>query len=197
MFGIFRNPIKPSKAKGTKKNNNTKSVTFFSKFLYGSLVILVWGTILLVPLVVYYAYDLPDISNLEQNNTKSTIMVMAQNGDVISTYGNVYGEWLDYQEIPINHIEAVIAIEDKRFFDHSGLDLRGLARAIVSNLIAGRMVEGGSTISQQLAKNLYLSAERTFKRKVQELLLSFWLEMKLNKQEILAVYLNRVKTTKI
>ena len=191
MFGIFRNPIKPSKAKGTKKNNNTKSVTFFSKFLYGSLVILVWGTILLVPLVVYYAYDLPDISNLEQNNTKSTIMVMAQNGDVISTYGNVYGEWLDYQEIPINHIEAVIAIEDKRFFDHSGLDLRGLARAIVSNLIAGRMVEGGSTISQQLAKNLYLSAERTFKRKVQELLLSFWLEMKLNKQEILAVYLNR------
>ncbi|MBT6135128.1 MAG: transglycosylase domain-containing protein, partial [Kordiimonadaceae bacterium] len=168
MFGIFRKPIKPSKAKSTKKNNNTKSVTFFSKFLYGSLVILVWGTILLVPLVVYYAYDLPDISNLEQNNTKSTIMVMAQNGDVISTYGNVYGEWLDYQEIPINHIEAVIAIEDKRFFDHRGLDLRGLARAIVSNLIAGRMVEGGSTISQQLAKNLYLSADRTFKRKVQE-----------------------------
>ena len=84
MFGIFRKPIKPSKAKSTKKNNNTKSVTFFSKFLYGSLVILVWGTILLVPLVVYYAYDLPDISNLEQNNTKSTIMVMAQNGDVIS-----------------------------------------------------------------------------------------------------------------
>jgi len=191
MLGIFKKSLKPSKTKAARPNKNETSVTYFSNILYGSLVLLVWGMILLVPLVVYYAYDLPDISNLERKNTKSAMMVMAQNGEVISTYGNVYGEWLEYQEIPLSHIEAVIAIEDRRFFDHNGLDLRGLARAIVNNLIAGRMVEGGSTISQQLAKNLYLNADRTFKRKVQELLLSFWLEMKLSKQEILAIYLNR------
>jgi len=191
MLGIFKKSIKPSKTKAARPNKNEMSVTHFSNILYGSLVLLVWGMILLVPLVVYYAYDLPDISNLEQKNTKTAMMVMDRNGDVISTYGNVYGEWLEYQEIPLSHIEAVIAIEDRRFFDHNGLDLRGLARAIVNNLIAGRMAEGGSTISQQLAKNLYLNADRTFKRKVQELLLSFWLEMKLSKQEILAIYLNR------
>jgi len=191
MLGIFKKSIKPSKTKAARLNKNEMSVTHFSNILYGSLVLLVWGMILLVPLVVYYAYDLPDISNLEQKNTKTAMMVMDRNGDVISTYGNVYGEWLEYQEIPLSHIEAVIAIEDRRFFDHNGLDLRGLARAIVNNLIAGRMAEGGSTISQQLAKNLYLNADRTFKRKVQELLLSFWLEMKLSKQEILAIYLNR------
>ncbi|MCL4163547.1 UNVERIFIED_CONTAM: hypothetical protein GTU68_057160, partial [Idotea baltica] len=93
--------------------------------------------------------------------------------------------------MPPEQIEAVIATEDRRFFDHKGVDFRGLGRAVLNNLVAGRMVEGGSTISQQLAKNLYLTSNRTFKRKVQELLISFLLEMKLDKQEILTIYLNR------
>ncbi len=166
--------------------------TGFAKFLYGFFVVLVWGVILTVPLVIYYAYDLPDISNIEKANSKTTMMVMDRNGEVVSTYGDVFGEWLEYEEMPPEQIEAVIATEDRRFFDHSGIDVRGLGRAVINNIMAGRMVEGGSTISQQLAKNLYLNSNRTFKRKIQELLLSFWLEMKLDKQEILAIYLNRV-----
>ena len=165
--------------------------TGFAKFLYVFFVIFVWGTILLVPLVIYYAYDLPNISNIDKANSKTTMMVMDRNGEVISTYGDVFGEWLDYEEMPPEQIEAVIATEDRRFFIHKGVDFRGLGRAVYSNLLAGKMVEGGSTISQQLAKNLYLNSNRTFKRKVQELLLSFWLEMKLDKQEIMTIYLNR------
>ncbi len=163
-----------------------------AKFVYGFFVTLVWGTILLIPLVIYYAYDLPDISNIDRADTKSTMMVVDRGGNVIATYGNVFGEWLEFKDIPSAQIDAVIATEDRRFFDHQGVDFRGLGRAAVNNLIAGRMVEGGSTISQQLAKNLYLNSSRTFKRKVQELLLSFWLEVKLDKQEILTIYLNRV-----
>ncbi|MDG1709201.1 MAG: transglycosylase domain-containing protein, partial [Emcibacteraceae bacterium] len=145
----------------------------------------------MVPVLVYYTYDLPDISNIDKATSQTTIMVMDRNGDMIATYGDVFGEWLEYEEIPTEQIDAIIATEDRRFFDHIGIDLRGLARALVSNITAGGLVEGGSTISQQLAKNLYLNADRTFKRKIQELLLSFWLEMKLDKQEILTIYMNR------
>jgi penicillin-binding protein 1A len=88
--------------------------------------------------------------------------------------------------------QAVIAIEDRRFYSHFGVDPIGLARAMVANLTAGRMVQGGSTLTQQLAKNLFLSPERTIERKVQEVLLSLWLEHKFTKDQILEMYLNRV-----
>ena len=182
---------KSRKASIAKVDKTKPPRSGFAKLIYGILVTVVWATILLVPLIIYYAYDLPDISNIEKNDARATMMVMDRNGEVIATYGDVFGEWLEYDEMPPEQIEAVIATEDRRFFDHGGLDFRGLGRAVYSNLLAGRMVEGGSTISQQLAKNLYLNANKTFKRKIQELLLSFWLEMKLDKQEILTIYLNR------
>ncbi|MDG1996485.1 MAG: PBP1A family penicillin-binding protein [Emcibacteraceae bacterium] len=158
---------------------------------YGFFVLLVWGAVLMVPVLVYYTYDLPDISSIDKATSETTIMVMDRDGEMIATYGDVFGEWLEYEEIPTAQIEAIIATEDRRFFDHMGIDFRGLARAMISNITAGGLVEGGSTISQQLAKNLYLNADRTFKRKIQELLLSFRLEMKLDKKEILTIYMNR------
>ncbi|MDG1437387.1 MAG: PBP1A family penicillin-binding protein, partial [Emcibacteraceae bacterium] len=154
-------------------------------------VLLVWGAVLMVPVLVYYTYDFPDISSIDKATSETTIMVMDRDGEMIATYGDVFGEWLEYEEIPTAQIEAIIATEDRRFFDHMGIDFRGLARAMISNITAGGLVEGGSTISQQLAKNLYLNADRTFKRKIQELLLSFRLEMKLDKKEILTIYMNR------
>jgi len=183
---------KKSRKVAITKFDKTKAPrTGYAKLIYGFFVVLVWGTIILLPLLFYYAYDLPDISNIDRANSKTTIMVMDQNGGVISTYGDVFGEWLEYEEFPPEQIDAVIANEDRRFFDHKGLDLRGFSRALYNNLMAGSVVEGGSTITQQLAKNLYLNADKTLKRKIQELLLSFWLEMKLDKQEILTIYLNR------
>ena len=174
-----------------KINKKKAPRTGFAKFLYGFFVLTVWSIILLIPLIIYYAYDLPDISNIERENARSTMMIMDRSGDTVATYGDVYGQWLNYTEIPPQLIEAVIATEDRRFFDHWGIDFRGLMRAIFNNVTAGQMVQGGSTISQQLAKNLYLNSNKTLKRKIQELLLSFWLEMKLDKQEILTIYLNR------
>lgn len=191
---IFRKSKKnkPRKESKAKIDETKQQKAGLVRFIYGFFVTLVWGTILLIPLIIYYAYDLPDISNIDKADTKSTMMVVDREGNVIATYGNVFGEWLEYEDMPTTQIEAVIATEDRRFFDHQGVDFRGLGRAAFNNLLAGRMVEGGSTISQQLAKNLYLNSSKTFKRKVQELLLSFWLEMKLDKQEILTIYLNRV-----
>ena len=163
-----------------------------AKLFYRTLVGMIWLFILLVPVVIYYAHDLPDISNIKLRTGRSTVMVMDRGGGLLASYGDVYGDWLDYDEIPPMLVEAVIAKEDRRFFSHFGVDIRGLGRALVKNITSGSVAEGGSTISQQLAKNLFLSADKTLKRKIKELLLSNWLELNFSKEEILTFYFNRV-----
>ncbi|PHZ84159.1 transglycosylase domain-containing protein [Paremcibacter congregatus] len=169
-----------------------KQRTGWRKFFYRFFVTLVWGMILMIPVAVYYAHDLPDISDMKVASGRSTIMVMDRDNQLLASYGDVYGDWLEYDEIPQDLVHAVIATEDRRFFDHNGIDVWGIGRAVVRNVTSRRMAQGGSTITQQLAKNLFLSAEKTLKRKVQELLLSYWLEMNFSKQEILTYYFNRV-----
>lgn len=166
--------------------------TGLNKFLYRTLVGMIWFSILMVPVVIYYAHDLPDISNIKLTTGRSTVMVMDRDGGLLATYGDVYGDWLEYDDIPPTLIQAVIATEDRRFFEHFGVDMRGLLRAAVKNITSRSVAEGGSTISQQLAKNLFLSADKTIKRKIQELLLSNWLELNFSKEEILTFYFNRV-----
>ncbi len=163
-----------------------------SKWIYRTLLSLIWFFILMVPVVIYYAHDLPDISKIKLTGGRPTVMIMDRKGGLLATYGDVYGYWLEYDEIPQDLIDAVIATEDRRFFKHSGFDMRGLGRALVKNVTSRSVVEGGSTISQQLAKNLFLNADKTIKRKIQELLLSGWLEMNFSKKEILNFYFNRV-----
>ena len=143
----------------------------------------VLGVLATFCIVLYYAHDLPSISNINMAIERPSIMVKDQQNNTIATYGKLYGEWLEYDQIPETFIKAVIATEDRRFFEHNGFDLRGFTRAMVTNLMKGQMVEGGSTITQQLAKNLFLSEERTLKRKIQELLLSQWLEFNFTKEE--------------
>ncbi|MEZ5782036.1 MAG: penicillin-binding protein 1A [Rhizobiaceae bacterium] len=116
----------------------------------------------------------------------------------LDRYGNEIGRRGVFQldsvpvdEMPENVINAVLATEDRRFFQHYGIDFFGLARAITENLRANSVVQGGSTLSQQLAKNLFLSSERTVERKIKEAFLSVWLEMNLSKKEILQLYLDR------
>ena len=111
---------------------------------------------------------------------------------MITRYGELKGVNVTVAELPPNLINAVLAIEDRRFYYHFGVDPIGLLRAMARNVKEGRVVQGGSTITQQLAKNLFLSRERTYKRKIQEAMLAVWLEHKLTKDEILSAYLNRV-----
>ncbi|MFZ0693251.1 MAG: PBP1A family penicillin-binding protein [Alphaproteobacteria bacterium] len=160
-------------------------------FFWGAIAA-VWGVVFAVGVVAYYAQDLPDINTLATPARQPSITVLAADGSTIATIGNQYGEYVDVKNMPKYLPEAVVATEDRRFYQHFGVDFRGLARAVVANLRAGEIVQGGSTITQQLAKNLFLSPERTLKRKIQESLLALWLEHRFTKDQILTIYLNRV-----
>lgn len=151
-----------------------------------------WAVLAVGALVVWYAWDLPSVSKIAEMTRQPTVRLLAADGSEVGRFGDLYGDALSVSELPPHLPQAVLATEDRRFYHHPGLDLIGLARAIVVNLREGAVVQGGSTISQQLAKNLFLTPERTLKRKVQELLLAFWLERKLSKDQILSLYLNRV-----
>jgi penicillin-binding protein 1A len=129
---------------------------------------------------------------LQIPEAKPGIMMLADDGTMLSQRGSFFGDQVDVADLPDYVEEALIAIEDRRFRSHFGVDPIGLGRAITTNLMAGRLVQGGSTLTQQLAKNLFLTPERTAKRKVQELVLAFWLEHKFTKDQILQLYLNRV-----
>jgi len=157
-----------------------------------SLVLLIWLGLGVVGAVVYYAHDLPDIDEVTAETRKPSVTLLAADGSVLASYGDLYGESVTLSDVPPVLPKAVMAVEDRRFYSHFGVDPFGLARAMLANIRAGEIVQGGSTITQQLAKNLFLTPERTVKRKVQELLLAFWLEREFGKDEILALYLNRV-----
>ncbi|MDX1575362.1 MAG: PBP1A family penicillin-binding protein [Kiloniellales bacterium] len=157
-----------------------------------SLVLTIWGFVLLGSVLAWYATDLPDIGGLARATRQPSISLLAADGSPISSTGEVYGRTVKVAQLPPALPHAVLAVEDRRFYRHWGIDLRGLARAFWVNLRAGEVVQGGSTITQQLAKVLFLTPERTLKRKVQEALLALWLERKFTKDEILSLYLNRV-----
>ena len=142
--------------------------------------------------VLAFGQDLPDTSRLAERGRRPSVTLVAADGTPITTIGGFYGEAVDIRDLPPYLPKAVHATEDRRFYDHFGFDPVAIGRAVVANVRAGRIVQGGSTITQQLAKNLFLTPERTIRRKVQETLLAFWLESRFDKDEILAIYLNRM-----
>ena len=152
----------------------------------------VWAVIAAGSVLAWYAYDLPDVDEALAATRRPTVTLLSADGAVIATRGDLYGLPVRLDQLPPSLPRAVLATEDRRFYNHFGIDIIALARAALANLRAGRIVQGGSTITQQVAKNLFLTPERTIKRKVQELLLAFWLESRLTKDQIFAVYLNRV-----
>ena len=113
-------------------------------------------------------------------------------GHVFATFGDIVGEPLRLTDLPPYLPAAAVAVEDRRFWHHPGIDLIGLRARRLGQSARGRVVQGGSTITQQVAKNLFLTNARTFRRKVQELLLTLWLEHTFTKREILEIWLNRV-----
>lgn len=156
------------------------------------LILGIWGGLFLSCLAVYYAYDLPDPSAAVRFERRPSMTLLASDGSVLARYGDVEGEALGFEDIPEDLVHAVIAIEDRRFYTHFGLDPLGLGRAFVVNIKERRIAQGGSTITQQLAKNLFLTTDRTLKRKMQEAMLALWLERRFTKDEIITAYLNRV-----
>ena len=156
------------------------------------LVAALLASIVILP-VAYVAYcmaTLPENGGLVIEPTPSALIVQAADGQVFATRGVFKGDKLSAQDIPANLSRAIIAIEDRHFYEHRGFYLPSMLRALVRNIRSGAAREGGSTITQQLARMTYLSPERTIKRKVQEAILALWMERRLGKEEILSRYLN-------
>jgi penicillin-binding protein 1A len=156
------------------------------------LVAGIWIVVAVGFVLGWYALQLPPIDRLEDMSRHPGVTVVASDGSMLANYGDLYGTAYQVKDLPPYLPNAVIAIEDRRFYSHFGVDLIGLVRAAWVNHRAGRVVQGGSTLTQQVAKNLFLTNERSFKRKIQEVLLALWLEHRYSKDQILAIYLNRV-----
>jgi len=165
----------------------------FRRTVKWSIILGVWGTVALVGALAYYASQMPSSADWSVLPKRPpNIKILANDGSLIANRGDTGGEFVRLDELPPYLPEAVIAIEDRRFYNHFGVDPIGLARAFYTNARAGSVVQGGSTVTQQLAKNLFLKPERTFERKLQEAMMAVWLEAKYSKAQILEAYLNRV-----
>ncbi len=152
----------------------------------------IWAFLIVGGVVAWFAWDTPDISQLQQDARRTSVVLQAADNSRLASYGDLYGQHLSVDKLPPALPAAVLAIEDRRFYDHPGFDIRGLARAVVVNVAQGRVAQGGSTITQQLAKNLFLTPERSIRRKLKELILAIRLDAKFTKDELLTIYLNRV-----
>lgn len=148
--------------------------------------------------ILWFSYDLPDVDQLMISSRKPGVTIQAKDGTVIGTYGDLFEEMVKLSDLPPYVPQALMAVEDRRFYSHFGVDVIGLFRAAYTNYRAGRVVQGGSTVTQQLAKNFlqnqgkYSIHDRSFRRKIQEVILAVWLELKFTKDQIMTMYLNRV-----
>lgn len=161
-------------------------------FLYWSAVLGAWAAIFLVVFLAVFAQGLPDTSNLYDLKRQPSITYLDRSGAAIAVRGSQYAPPVDVDALPSYVPAAFVSIEDRRFYHHPGFDPIGMARAVGRDIKFGHFREGASTITQQLARNLFLTQEKSFKRKVQELLLALWLEHKFTKKQILGLYMNRV-----
>ncbi len=162
------------------------------RLLRWTVILGVWLTLAAGAVLIWLARDLPRPETALDAARRPGLTLQDRAGSPFATFGDVVGEPLRLADLPRALPTAAIAVEDRRFRSHPGLDIVGITRALWVNMRAGRMVQGGSTITQQVAKNLFLTNARTMRRKVQELMLTVWLERTFSKDEILEIWLNRV-----
>jgi penicillin-binding protein 1A len=181
-------------AQATERSRKRKRAggSLLRRLIYWSLVLGLWGVIAAVGTIAFVVSTLPPIQSLEVPKRPPTIEIVGTDGRPLITRGEMSGTDVSIKDLPAYLPRAFVAIEDRRFFSHSGVDPIGLLRAVAANVLRRGVSQGGSTITQQLAKNLFLTQERTLWRKMQELVLALWLERKFSKTEILELYLNRV-----
>ena len=197
MKNIKKITKKPVDKKNINSTGQPKGTPFKKNILLRLvnvvLLTILWGTLILIAgLGLLYMFLPSPYVLAQQTERQASVRMVSSSGQYISSSGDGYGVPVRVENLPRHIPMAFIATEDRRFFEHKGVDFIGLARAVYTNIIAGRKKQGGSTISQQVAKNLFLSNERTYKRKIKELVYTLWLEVGFEKEEILALYLNRV-----
>jgi penicillin-binding protein 1A len=183
-------PAKRKRAKQSRKRGPRRSL--IGRAIYWSLVLGLWLVIGVVGVLAWTGAHMPPLQSLEIPKRPPSIQIVDVNGRPLATRGDSGGAVLPLKEMPGYVPKAFIAIEDRRFYEHYGVDPWGIARAAIANILHRGVAQGASTITQQLAKNLFLTQERTVHRKLQEMLLALWLERKFTKTQILELYLNRV-----
>lgn len=176
--------------KTTKRKKRESKQRFATRRIV--LIFLSFLVITFVGWLLYCVLTLPDIDQAVARTRQPSTTITAENGNEVKTFGSVYSEVIRLNELPSYVPDAIISTEDRRFYAHFGFDIVAFTRAMLTNIFMGRYAQGGSTITQQVAKNLFLTSQKNIKRKTQELLLAFWLEHKFSKEQILTLYLNRV-----
>src|SRR5512137_2048374 len=167
-------------------------MTFRSFIAYASLAIMAVLIGSSVGFVLYSAWDLPEVQALEHFEPSITTRVFSDSNELLAEFFVENRTPVQLADVPDVLLKALIATEDTRFYSHSGLDYRGIARALARNIRAGKVLEGGSTLTQQLAKVLFLTPERSYLRKIKEMALALKIEQRYTKQEILTLYLNQI-----
>jgi penicillin-binding protein 1A len=186
-------PPKRSRGKPEKRRRRRRGpLGLFGRLLYWLFILGFWGFAAVAGIVVYYGAQLPNSATWAIPPRPPNIKILAADGTLISDRGKSGGEAVSLHDLPYYVPAAVIAIEDRRFMSHWGIDPIGLAAAAWEDITTHHVTRGGSTITQQLAKNLFLTRDQTLGRKVQEALLALWLERNYTKEQILELYLNRV-----
>jgi penicillin-binding protein 1A len=196
--GVFRVAAEDRSTRGGARSpepprrRRRQGRSLVGRLAYWSAVLALWGLVALGGIIGYFAAKLPPIDQLAVPKRPPNVAILASDGTLIANRGETGGSQVPIGELPAYVGKAFIAIEDKRFREHFGIDPLGLARALVKNIASGRAQQGGSTLTQQLAKNLFLTQERTLSRKVQEAILALWLERTYSKDQLLELYMNRV-----
>ena len=175
-----------------RSGGGKKGRSGISRLIYWGAVFALWVMIAGIGTIVWIGIHLPPIQSLEIPKRPPSTLILGLNGATLATRGDMGGAAVPIRELPVYVPNAFIAIEDRRFYSHHGIDPLGILRAAIRDVLHRGAAQGGSTITQQLAKNLFLTQERTITRKLQEAVLALWLEHKFSKPQILELYLNRV-----
>ncbi len=181
---------RPNTKGGNPRSRRKRPLVF--RLISWSMTLGLWALLAVFATTAYLFVNLDKQGLFNIPEREPGVMVLAADGSVLAERGAFFGDAVRIDELPAYVPQAIIAVEDRRFYSHFGVDPLGIARALYTNYRAGATVQGGSTLTQQLAKNLFLKPDRTLERKLQEVVLSIWLESKYSKDEILQLYVNRV-----
>src|SRR4051794_8368776 len=182
----------PAGRGSAKRRSKSRIGAGLGRLVYWGAVLGLWGAIAVIGVVIYVGAHLPPIQSLEIPKRPPTIQIVGIDGSMLAQRGEMAGANVSLKDLPPYLPKAFIAIEDRRFYSHFGIDPVGILRALVTNVLHRGVSQGGSTLTQQLTKPLFLTQQRTMQRKLQEVELALWLERKHTKAEILELYLNRV-----
>jgi len=190
--GLSDTPPPPPPRRPKKTSGGGGFGRFVRRLLAWGLALAVAGVLALSVAVMFAAQSLPGYHALRTQQQGQMIVVRARDGQELVSLGPSYGKWLPIAQIPLVMQDAMISVEDRRFYQHYGVDPVGIARSLFVRVESGRWRQGGSTITQQLARNIFLNNNRTFARKAREAVLAIALETRFSKQQILELYLNKV-----